>query len=82
YDLVLAAPALQGAPTSLGISGSEGSELFAISKFPEARLVAADDPKQLQGWLSEGAIGAAVLQSASLPPELSQSAKRLSATSP
>lgn len=80
YDLVLSRGALESAPKTLGISGSEGGELFAVSKFPEARLISAENQKQLQSWLSEGAVQAAVLESASLPSEL-RGGKTLTATS-
>lgn len=81
YDVILAPTALTASPNTLGVSGGHGRELFAISKFPDARLVNAQTPEELQLWLQEGAIQAALLESASLPAAAVDSNKTLGATS-
>ncbi len=82
YDTIISKTQLPGPPLSLGIVGGQSGELFAIGKFPEARLLTADDQTQLQGWLTEGAVQAAVLESAGLKGELAQKAVKLGGTSP
>ena len=82
YDTIFAKAAPQGALKNLGIVGARNEELFAIAKFPEARLLTADSSLQLQAWLNEGAVQAAVLESASLKGDLAQKAVKLGGTSP
>ena len=81
YDTIVSKSPLNSAPTTLGIAGAQGSELFAVSKFPEAQVLLADNQAQLQGWLLEGAVQAAVLESAGLRPELAEKGSRLGGTS-
>lgn len=81
YDTIVAKTQLTGLPLSLGIVGGRSGELFAIRKFPEARLLIADDQTQLQSWLTEGAVQAAVLESAGLKGELAQKAVKIGGTS-
>ncbi len=81
YDAIVSPAPLAGPLKTLGISGGQGSELFAISKFPEAQVLFASNQTELQNWLLEGAVQAAVLESAGLNRELSQNATRLGGTS-
>jgi outer membrane protein assembly factor BamB len=81
YDVILSKTDLAAGPKTLGIAGGQGGELFALQKFPDSMLVSAGTQKQLQTWLLEGAVQAAVLESAALSVELSQSGKKLGATS-
>jgi outer membrane protein assembly factor BamB len=81
YDLILARAALSGAPKTLGIPAGPGAELFALQRFPDSRLVPANNQAILQSWLREGAIEAALLESASLAGELASSGKKLGSTS-
>lgn len=80
YDVVLASKASATPPQSLGIVNGQGCELFAIAKFPNSQLLAAENEADLQNWLAQGAVQAAVLQKASLSGELSKSMVSLSAT--
>lgn len=82
YDVIMANAAIDGSPKTLAVAGGQGGELFAIGKFPDSRLVPAASQQELQSWLMEGAVQAAVLESASLRDELAQSGKKLGATSP
>lgn len=82
YDVILTRSAEVDAPKTLAVAGGQGGELFAIAKFPDSRLVTAASQQELQSWLTEGAVQAAVLESASLRGELAQSGKKLGATSP
>ena len=82
YDVILAKAAIQGTPKTLAVAGGQGGELFAIGKFPDSRLITAGSQQDLQSWLTQGAVQAAVLESASLKGELAQTGKKLGATSP
>lgn len=81
YDVILAKGPLQKAPQTVGVAAAQGGELFALQKFPDSRLVPAGSQKELQAWLSEGAIQAAILESASLRGDLAASGKKLASTS-
>lgn len=80
YDVIMASESSSAPPQTLGISGGDGGELFAISKFPNARLLSAANQRELQLWLREGAIEAALLESATLG-SATPLGKPLSATS-
>lgn len=81
YDTIISKAPLSGSPLSLGIVGGRSSELFAIEKFSKARLLIADDQAQLRGWLTEGAVQAAVLESAGLKGELAEKGVKIGGTS-
>ncbi len=81
YDLILGKSGLDGAPKNIGVSGGAGHQLLALKNYPESHLLNADNTADLQNWLQEGAIQAALLESANLAPDLTRKTQRLSATS-
>lgn len=81
YDIILGKNGLDGVPANVGVSGGAGHQLLALKKYPESRLLNADSDAELQNWLQEGAIQAALLESANLAPNLTKKTQRLSATS-
>lgn len=82
YDTIISPSALESPPKKLGITGGRLGELFAQGKFPEAKVMRADDQAQLVAWLTQGAVEAAVLESAGLKGELAKSGHSLGGTSP
>lgn len=69
-------------PKTVGVSARSGQELFALQNYPESKILVSEDHSALEGWLAEGAVESAVLQSAALSAELEKATVVLSKTSP
>lgn len=71
----------EGTPESVGVTARSGQELYALQNFPESKITLAKSHQQLEGWLLEGAVKSAVLQSAALSKETSKASVILAQTS-
>lgn len=81
YDVILASRLTSKPPTTLGVMAGHGYELLATQSFPNAELISAPNSVELEAWLNEGAIQAAILQKASLKNEGSPPFTHLGGTS-
>ena len=82
YDRIIVRSGLNGAPKSIGIGPTGGSELFALRQFPEAHILRASKLNDLSEWISKSAVDASVLESARLTPQQSTGLTSLVQTSP
>lgn len=79
YDQIRALKELT--PKSVGLTARSGQELFSLANYPDASLMLAEDHTILEGWLREGAVEAAVFQSAALSEEMVEKTVLLAETS-
>lgn len=80
-DQLLARPNVEK-PKRVGVYRRAATELLARQILPEATVVPGDSLKEVEGWLSAGAVDAALVDTSSVSADLGTNFKLLSATSP